>query len=70
MLWEDLEGVGGEGGGRGDRDGEKKQKNKKQTHIFRIFHFSISYMLIYLLDPLHPQESGFTLRLLCNTEIT
>ena len=21
-LWEDLEGVGGEGGGRGDRDGE------------------------------------------------
>ena len=22
VLWEDLEGVGGEGGGRGDRDGE------------------------------------------------
>ena len=22
MLWEDLEGAGGEGGGRGDRDGE------------------------------------------------
>ena len=22
VLWEDLEGAGGEGGGRGDRDGE------------------------------------------------
>ena len=22
VLWEDLEGEGGEGGGRGDRDGE------------------------------------------------
>ena len=22
VLWEDLEGTGGEGGGRGDRDGE------------------------------------------------
>ena len=22
LLWEDLEGAGGEGGGRGDRDGE------------------------------------------------
>ena len=22
VLWEDLEGVGGEGGGRGDRDGK------------------------------------------------
>ena len=22
VIWEDLEGAGGEGGGRGDRDGE------------------------------------------------
>ena len=29
MLWEDLEGAGGEGGGRGERDGEEKKKERK-----------------------------------------
>ena len=48
VLWEDLEGVGGEGGGRGDRDGEDMwtqglfismydkiyyQKKKKKNHL-------------------------------------
>ena len=28
VLWEDLEGPGGEGGGRGDRDGEDIKKKK------------------------------------------
>ena len=31
VLWEDLEGAGGEGGGRGDRDGEHMQIHGK-TH--------------------------------------
>ena len=50
MLWEDLEGAGGEGGGRGDRDGEDmwtqglfismydkihyQKKKKKKIHMF------------------------------------
>ena len=30
LLWEDLEGAGGEGGGRGDWDGVDMYKNKKK----------------------------------------
>ena len=30
MLWEDLEGAGGEGGGRGERDGEEKKQKKER----------------------------------------
>ena len=33
VLWEDLEGAGGEGGGRGDRDGKDMKKKKKAIFL-------------------------------------
>ena len=36
MLWEDLEGAGGEGGGRGDRDGEDIKKKKKNYLVVNL----------------------------------
>ena len=60
VLWEDLEGVGGEGGGMGDRDGEDMwtqglfisiydkihYKKKKKRYATELFYILLKYIRI------------------------
>ena len=41
MLWEDLEGAGGEGGGRGDRDGEDMETQGRYISMYDKIHYKL-----------------------------
>ena len=41
VLWEDLEGAGGEGGGRGDRDGEDMQTQGRFISMYDKINYKI-----------------------------
>ena len=41
MLWEDLEGAGGEGGGEGDRDGEDMKTQGCFISMYDKIHYKL-----------------------------
>ena len=41
VLWEDLEGAGGEGGVRGDRDGEDMQTQGRFISMYDKIHYKL-----------------------------
>ena len=45
MLWEDLEGAGGEGGGRGDRDGEDMQTQGRFISMYDKIQYKLTKMV-------------------------
>ena len=48
VLWEDLEGVGGEGGGRGDRDGEDMWTQGYFISMYDRIHYKKKKKLYFL----------------------
>ena len=75
VLWEDLEGAGGEGGGRGDRDGEDMwtqglfismydkihYKKKKKNCLFRNIWAVVTATGLVLCDLQRIKESKTTI---------
>ena len=46
VLWEDLEGAGGEGGGRGDRDGEDMWTQGLFISMYDKIHYKLKKIII------------------------